>query len=101
MPMRIVVVHDDHAFLDLITAALRDAGHEVEAHLDQAFEVFPPKASDRLELTIYQAKGSYRGMRIRVTGLPVSQSYAGALGLHLAEPATVSDVMDAVRRFGV
>jgi hypothetical protein len=99
MPMRIVLVHDDRAFLDLLTAALKEAGYEVVSFETSFFTMPPPQSSDMLEITISRATGKYHGVRLRVTGLPAGQPYAGSLGQFLAEPVTVVDVFEAVRRF--
>jgi hypothetical protein len=46
------------------------------------------------EFTIYQTKGAYRGLRIKVTNIPVGRSYAGVLlPWHVAKPASVANVI--------
>ena len=99
MSIGIVLVHDDHGFVDLLTAALKNAGYTVDAFDDPAFVVPPPRVMDRLELTITRAAAPHTGLRIRVTGLPAGEPYAGALGQFIAEPATVPDVVRVVARF--
>jgi hypothetical protein len=95
MPTRVVVVHDDRAFLDLLKAALRDSGYDVQAVDDPTFKAGPPHASDKLEITVSRSTG----LRIRVTGFQAGQPYAGPLGQFLAEPVKVADVLNALRRF--
>lgn len=99
MSARIVVVHDDVEFLTSLAASLRDEGHEVETYIDQAFVPFPPKLSDKQELTIYRATGTWRGLRVRITGVPAGQFHAGLWVRHLVEPANVADVVQTVRFF--
>jgi hypothetical protein len=99
MPTHVVVVHDDRAFLEALTAALRDGGYEVEGINDPTFKAGPPRASDKLEITLSRSIGAYPGLRIRVTGFPAGQPYAGALGQFLAEPIRVSDVLKALSSF--
>jgi|ERR1700677_1213005 len=99
MPLRVVLVHDDRAFLDLLTTALKEAGYEAVSFETSSFTMPPPQSSDMLEITISRATGKYLGLRLRVTGLPAGQPYAGSLGQFLAEPVAVADVCEAVRRF--
>jgi hypothetical protein len=97
---RVVVVHDDPAFLDPLVAALTDAGYEVAAVDDPAFRPGPPRGADQLEFTISRATGAYPGLRIRPTGFQTGQPHAGPLAQFLAEPVTVPDVLQALRHFG-
>jgi hypothetical protein len=99
MPTRVVVVHDDRAFLDPLKAALRDSGYDVQAVDDPTFKAGPPHASDKLEIAVSRSAGAYPGLRIRVTGFQAGQPYAGPLGQFLAEPVKVADVLNALRRF--
>jgi hypothetical protein len=90
MPLRVLVVHDDHTFVDSVTDALRAKGHEVIA--DPHFEPGPPQKSDIFEVAISQAKGAPKGLRFRVIGL-------GALGAFLHEPVTVEDTVRTMESF--
>jgi hypothetical protein len=95
----VILVHDDSAFLDLLTAALKEAGYEVEAFSDPRTVVPPPRGMDRLEITVSRAAPPYPGLRIRVTGFAATKPYAGHLGQFLAEPVTAQDVVKALRQF--
>jgi len=99
MRTRVIVIHDDRAFLDDLTAALGDSGYEVEAINDLTFKAGPPQPSDTLEITLTRSTGRYPGVRIRVTGFPAGQPYAGALGQFLSEPIQVSAVLNALNFF--
>jgi hypothetical protein len=99
MPTRVIVVHDEPAFRDALVAALRDAGYEVVAIDDPAFVVGPPRGADQLEITISRGKGTYPGLRIRVTGFRPGEPFAGPLGQFLGEPVQIGDVVRALRHF--
>jgi hypothetical protein len=96
---RIILVHDDPAFLVPLIAALESAGYEVNVPDVVPTTVPPPRPIDRLEITISRAASDHPGLRIRVTGFPVGEPYAGALGQFLAEPVGVQDVIQALRLF--
>ena len=98
MPIRVVVVHDDRAFLDPLAVALKDAGYEVEALQASDFTAEPPRRTKLLEITVSRATGNHAGLRLRVTGLP-AEPYAGILGDFLADPVSVAGVVNAMTRF--
>ena len=99
MPAHITLVHGDPIFAGSLALALRSEGHEVQTFTDPGFVVPPPQSTDGLEITITQATGRYRGLRIRVTGLPRGEPYAGPLGQFLADPVDVAGAIAAVRSF--
>jgi hypothetical protein len=99
MTARIIVRHDDPAFLVPLVAALEDAGYEVQADHDVTASIPPPRATDKLEITISRGGQRYRGLRIRVTGFHAGTPYAGPLGQFLTEPIQIQDVVRAVRSF--
>lgn len=100
MAARVVVVHDDRAFLDALTAALRDAGYEVEGLRDPASKAaLPPRAADKLEISVSRSRGAFPGLRIMVTGFAAGQTYSGPLAQLLAEPIEVLDVLKALSFF--
>jgi len=101
MPTHVIVVHNDRTFLDGVTSALESAGYIVKAFDDPEFVLGPPRVQENLELTITRAAAPHAGLRVRVTGLPAGEPYAGALGQFIQDPATVADVLRAVARFGV
>jgi hypothetical protein len=98
MPAHITIAHGDAIFAGSLAKALRSEGHEVLTVTDTANTVPPPQSTGTLELTITQAAGRHRGARIRVPGLPRDKPYAGVLGLFLADPIEVSDVMRAMQQ---
>jgi hypothetical protein len=49
-----------------------------------------------LEVTASRAIGDHPGMRIRVTGLPTGEPYAGVLGSFLAEPVSVEALVKSM-----
>src|ERR1700716_3414715 len=91
MSARVILVHDDPAFLALLTTALKEAGYDVEASADFWAAVPPPRGMDRLEITVSRAAPPYPGLRIRVTGFAAAKPYAGPLGQFLAEPVRAQD----------
>lgn len=101
MAARIIVVHDDPAFVEALSGTLRAKGCDVVTGADPDATIPPPQIGRTLELTISQSKKRYRGVRIRVTGLPGHGAYAGALGSFLGEPVTVADVIETLARFDV
>jgi hypothetical protein len=99
MSARVILVHDDPAFLDFLTTALKDAGYDVEAFRDHLTTVPPPGATDRLEITVSRSGPPHPGLRIRVTGFLAGEPYAGPLGQFLAEPVDPQDVVKALQQF--
>lgn len=99
MSARVILVHDDAAFLDLLTAELRAAGYDVKAFSDPRTAIPPPRGMDKLEITVSRARLPYPGLRIRITGFAVGKPYAGALGQFLAEPVNAQEVVKALRQF--
>jgi hypothetical protein len=98
---RVTVAPADHAFLDTLTVALGDAGYKVEAINDPSLKASRLQASDKLEITISRSTGAYPGVRIRATGFPAGQPFAGPLGQFLAEPLQVSAVLNAMSSPGL
>ena len=101
MTTRIIVNHDDPTFVEALAAALRAKGCDVVTGADPAETARTPRIAGILELTISQARTRYRGVRIRVTGLPGNSDYAGALGHFLKVPVAVADVVKALEMFNV
>jgi hypothetical protein len=94
------VVHNDPAFLLPVVEALRAEGYEVLGFDGPFHTVNPVCPADWLEVTISIAKGTRAGIRIRTTNLPSGQFYEEPLGLFVGNPVTVSDVVNALTRFG-
>jgi hypothetical protein len=101
MRARIIIVHDDAKFVTQVAAELRVKGHEVMAISDPTYVVQPPRFLDRLEITTTRATGDQPGIRIRVTGLPSGEPYAGVLGSFIAEPVSVDALMISFALFGL
>jgi hypothetical protein len=101
MATRIVVNHDDPAFVEALADTLRANGCDVVTGTDPPATVGPPQVASALEISVSQSKGRHRGIRIGVTKLPMHGQYAGMLGHFLGEPVTVADVVEALARFRV
>ena len=101
MATRIIVNHDDPAFVQPLTDLLRAKGCDVVTGIDPVETTRSPRIAGTLEITISQSKRQHPGVRIRVTGLPSHGDYAGMLGNFLGEPITVAGVMAALARFNV
>jgi hypothetical protein len=98
---RYIVVVEDAEFLEQVTGKLRAEGHEVTAISDPAYDVPPPRASDCLEVTVTRSAANPPGLRMRVTGLPSGEPYAGVLGSFLAEPVSVAALVKALGLFNL
>jgi hypothetical protein len=98
MRSRIIVVPDDSGLLRRLATRLRAEGHEVTAIVNPEYVVPPPLASD-----CWKSRSPGRPMiliRMRVTGLPRGEPYAGVLGSFLAEPASIAALMKSLAVFG-
>ena len=114
MPARIVVVHDDGAFLGLLSADLMAAGYEVAAFDDSLAAWDALEAAKKVELLITRIQfptGKPHGValarralsirptvRILFTAMPDMQSYADDLGVFLAMPVSPTEVVETVNR---
>ena len=98
MPARIVMVHDDRAFLDQVALALRFEGHEVVAFNEQTGVTVFPRDPVMTDIRITQSSGARAGVRIKVTAYPEASARSDGWGASLPEPLTSSDVVLAVRR---
>ena len=100
MRLRIIVGPDNSGLLQRLATRLRAEGHEVTAIVNPEYVVPPPLASDCLEITITRASDDTPGIRMRVTGFPRGEPYAGVLGSFLAEPASIAALMKSLAVFG-
>jgi DNA-binding NtrC family response regulator len=98
MPARIVMVHDDRAFLDQVAFALRVEGHEVIAFNEQTRVTVFPRDPVMTDIRITQSNGARAGVRIKVTAYPEASARSEGWGASLPDPLTSSDVVLAVRR---
>ena len=114
MPARVVVVHDDPAFVEQLVSALRAAGHEVAAFADpldawgdlstpQRIGVlitgveFSPGRSNGVALAL-KARTKRPKLHVLFTAqLELSQATAG-LGTFMEAPVTVPAILSTVTR---
>jgi DNA-binding NtrC family response regulator len=112
MPARIVVVHDDQEFTDLLIVALRSSGHDVATYPDpltawgalegaQLIEVlvtrmeFAPGKSNGLALA-RMARSKRPQIKVLFTALPEYADHADDLGDFLPMPLSVEDAIEAI-----
>jgi DNA-binding NtrC family response regulator len=112
MPARIVMVHDDEAFVVAAAVALRSAGYSIvtfadpmlalEALLDARtaellitrIEFAPGKPNGVALARMSMAKRS--GMKVVFTARPEFAKHADGLGVFLASPVDVADLVATV-----
>ena len=114
MPARIVLVHDDHTFLDSLGAGLRRDGHDVLTYGDPmpAWDTLRATANIGMLITRVQfasgkalgialarwARASCPGVRIIFIARKDFESAAEGMGIFLRTPVTVNDVIETVGR---
>jgi DNA-binding NtrC family response regulator len=98
----IVVVHDDPAFRQPLAAALREAGHEVDAY-DNSFQAWDALAEDRRVAALitrvrfplnephgvalaHRARANHPGVLIVFTADPEMRTHTEGLGVFLSTP---------------
>ena len=99
VPTHIVLIHDDPAFSDDLTACLRPKCQEVRVFDDLTITLPVPHVSNALELAIVRPAEAKGGLRIKVIGIPTGEPYTGPLIRYLVDPISVADVMDALTAF--
>lgn len=114
MPARVILVHDDSAFVSEAAAALHAAGIEVATFTDpmaalDAAEgartvdllitriVFPPGKPNGVSLA-QVTRNKRPDLKVLFVSLPEYVEHTKGLGPCLAMPLTVSDLMEAVHR---
>jgi DNA-binding response OmpR family regulator len=114
MPARVAIVHDDLVFLEPLTAALRDAGHDVAAFDDPMVAWDALSVSGRAELLITRiqfgpgkphgialaqwARSNRSGIKVLFTARPEFEPHAEGLGVFLPTPTETSVVVEIVTR---
>jgi DNA-binding NtrC family response regulator len=114
MPARVVIVHDDPAFLDPAVAALRLAGYDVAAFSDSMAAISALEAIEKTELLITRvhfpaktpngvalarmARHKRREIKVLFAAHPNSEKYVGDLGEFLPTPVEVSQLVRTVSR---
>ena len=114
MPGRIVIVHDDPAFVDQIATALKLGGHRVATFIDPLVALDGLEAAPSVDLLITRvqfpagkphgialalmARRRCPGLKVLFCALPEFQKNAEAFGEFLPTPIAVPDLLDAVDR---
>jgi DNA-binding NtrC family response regulator len=112
MPARIVVVHDDPEFVDLLTIGLSLAGHDIATYPDPvaAWDALSAPKLTKVLITRVQfepgrsngvalanmAKSKSREISVLFTALPKFREEAEQLGMFLPMSASAPDVIAAV-----
>ena len=112
MPSRVVLVHDDPAFLDTLATALRAGGYDTAAFNDSmlAWDAFT--AAHKVELLITRirfplgsphgvalalhARDARPGVRVLFMALPELQPYAEGVGMVMLLPVTPAEIVATV-----
>ncbi len=114
MQARIVVVHDDPAFLASLADAFKAAGHDVAAFDDSmlAWDALKPETNVAILITrirfppgkphgvalARRARAEHPDIRVIFTAAPEMRPYADDLGVFLPMPVNVPDVVRAVQQ---
>jgi DNA-binding NtrC family response regulator len=114
MPARIVVIHDEPAFLDLLSAALMLAGHDVATFPDPLAAWHALEAARRVEVLVTgiqfgpgksngaaiarMARMKRRQIRVLFIASPELQQDAEPLGTLLPKSVGIPEILETVRR---
>ena len=114
MPAQIVLVHDDAAFADAVSGALRESGFEVMVFPDPLVALDAIGAASRMELLITRAhfsaglsngqalalmgRDKRPGLKVLFVCRPENAKYVEDLGHVVTAPAAVSHVVSAAAR---
>ena len=97
MPARLILIHEDQTIREALAAVLRAEGHYVTEFDELTIPVDAPRPANTIEVALFRAKGERPRIRLRITGFPRDQPYAGPLGSFVPEPVTVGAVLSALR----
>jgi DNA-binding NtrC family response regulator len=114
MPARIVVAHDEREFLEPLTTALKQAGHDVAAFTDSMDALKALETAQKVELLITRVQFSANqpnglalarmarvkrpGIQVIFTARPEFAEYAEGLGVFMPRPVSVPNVLGCVER---
>jgi DNA-binding NtrC family response regulator len=114
MPARIVLVHDDPAFLDPLESALQAKGHDVAAFDDSLLAWDALQAAQHVEILITRilfppgkphgvalaqwARCSRPKVRVLFIAQPELEAHTEGLGLFLPTPVSVPKIVEIVAR---
>jgi DNA-binding NtrC family response regulator len=112
LPARIVVVHDDHSFLDPLTAALRENGHEVAAFDDPLAAWDALESGRRVQVLVTRVqfaankphgvalatrtRASRPSVHVVFVAPPELQVHTTGLGTFMPTPAPLAEVVKTV-----
>jgi DNA-binding NtrC family response regulator len=101
MDARIVIVHEETAFLDVAKAALQAEGYEVDAYEDPTRAASALHAPGKLEVLIAEARTPRRrdgpGISIRIIAAPGEPAAAKVMPVFLPDPVPVPKILEVVR----
>jgi|tagenome__1003787_1003787.scaffolds.fasta_scaffold20544131_1 DNA-binding NtrC family response regulator len=111
MPARIVVAHDELEFLEPLTTALKQTGHDVAAFTDSMDALKALETAQTIEVLITRVQFSANqpnglslarmalvkrpGIQVIFTARP---EFAEGLGVFMPMPVSVPDIVDCVER---
>jgi DNA-binding NtrC family response regulator len=113
MPARLVVANDDPSFLAKIHEALRDARFDAVIYSDSMTALNAMESAHKIELLVTgidfgpgkpngialarMARFKRSGTKVLFTGAAKFAAYAEGLGMFMALPVKVEDVVEAIR----
>ena len=114
MPASIVIVTDQREFLDQVTAALRQAGHDVAPFVDPMEALLALEAPQKIEILIPRirfppgkpngvslarmARAKCPWIKVLFTALPELAEFAEGVGAFMPLPVVMPELVKTVER---